>query len=132
MRGERRAALGRDGSTVDRRVGRRTWEWKLETTLTARLLPNGGVGFVDPATRHVSDLTITPVAILDATNAAVATAVTDATGFYFFPAPNAWSIGSTSAARVAGLPAGVTAVTPLSQTFAWEGAAGQLADFVVK
>ena len=52
--------------TVDRRVGRKTWEWTLETTLAARLLPNGGVGFVDPATHRVSELTIAPVAIFDA------------------------------------------------------------------
>ncbi len=52
--------------TVDRRVGAKTWEWKLETTLVARLLSNGGVGFVDPVSRRVSDLTIAPVAIFDA------------------------------------------------------------------
>ena len=46
--------------TVDRRVGRRTWAWTLETSLTPRLLPDGGVGFVDPATHRVSDLTIAP------------------------------------------------------------------------
>ena len=51
--------------TVDRRVGRRTWAWTLETSLTPRLLPDGGVGFVDPATHRVSDLTIAPVAIFD-------------------------------------------------------------------
>ena len=37
----------------------------LETSLTPRLLPDGGVGFVDPATHRVSDLTIAPVAIFD-------------------------------------------------------------------
>ena len=52
--------------TVDRRVGRKTWEWKLETALLPRLLPTGGVGFVDPVNRRVSDLTIAPVAIFDA------------------------------------------------------------------
>jgi hypothetical protein len=52
--------------TVDRRVGRKTWAWRLETSLTARLLPDGGVGFVDPATHRVSGLTIAPVAIFDA------------------------------------------------------------------
>ena len=51
--------------TVDRRVGSKTWAWKLETTLAARLLPNGGVSFVDPTTHRVSDLTIAPVAIFD-------------------------------------------------------------------
>ena len=51
--------------TVDRRVGRKTWAWRLETSLTPRLLADGGVGFVDPATHRVSDLTIAPVAILD-------------------------------------------------------------------
>ena len=51
--------------TVDRRVGRRTWAWTLETNLTPRLLPDGGIGFVDPATHRVSDLTIAPVAIFD-------------------------------------------------------------------
>ena len=94
-------------------------------------------GSAAPLMGYVVDSTQSPVrgatvAILDATNAAVATAVTDATGFYFFPATNAWSIGSTYVARVTGLPAGFAAVTPSSQTFAWEGAAGQLEDFVVK
>ncbi|MDX6396805.1 MAG: hypothetical protein QOJ43_213, partial [Gaiellaceae bacterium] len=51
--------------TVDRRVGVRTWTWKLETDLHSRLLPNGGVGFVDSKTRRVTDLTIAPVAIFD-------------------------------------------------------------------
>ena len=51
--------------TVDRRVGRRTWAWRLETRLTPRLLPDGGVGFVDPATHRVADLTIAPVVIFD-------------------------------------------------------------------
>ena len=57
--------------TVDRRVGRRTWAWTLETSLTPRLLPDGGVGFVDPATHRVSDLTIAPVAIFDSAGADV-------------------------------------------------------------
>jgi uncharacterized delta-60 repeat protein len=72
------------------------------------------------------------VAILDATNAVVATAVTDATGFYFFSATNAWSIGSTYVARVSGLPSGFTTATPSSQAFTWEGGAGQLESFVLK
>ena len=57
--------------TVDRRVGRRTWAWTLETSLTPRLLADGGVGFVDPATHRVSDLTIAPVAIFDSAGADV-------------------------------------------------------------
>ena len=65
----RRITLGTDDPehflTVDRRVGRRTWAWGLETSLTPRLLPDGGVGFVDPATHRVSDLTIAPVVIFD-------------------------------------------------------------------
>ncbi|HEY8104037.1 MAG TPA: hypothetical protein VIE18_05935, partial [Gaiellaceae bacterium] len=67
--------------TVDRRIGNKTWEWKLETTLAGRLLPNGGVGFVDPKTRRVSELTIAPVAIFDA-------AGTDVT-----PAGLRWELG---------------------------------------
>ncbi len=53
--------------TVDRRVGTRTWKWALDTKLTARLLPNGGVGFVDPTSHRISDLTIAPVAIFNST-----------------------------------------------------------------
>ena len=39
--------------------------------LTPRLLPDGGIGFVDPATHRVSDLTIAPVAIFDSAGADV-------------------------------------------------------------
>ena len=67
--------------TVDRRVGRRTWAWTLETSLTPRLLPDGGVGFVDPATHRVSDLTIAPVAIFDSAGADVT------------PAGRRWELG---------------------------------------
>ena len=72
------------------------------------------------------------VAIVDSSNAVVATAVTDATGFYFFAATNEWRLGSTYVAKVTGLPAGFTTATPSAQTFAWEGTAGLLDHFVLK
>ena len=51
--------------SVSKRHGVKTWTWKLDTALRAQLLGDGGVGFFDPKTHRVSDLTIAPVAIYD-------------------------------------------------------------------
>ena len=52
--------------TVDRHVGPHTWQWKLETGLTAQVVGDGIVRFVDPRTHRVSSLTIRPVQLLAA------------------------------------------------------------------
>ena len=51
--------------TVDRRQGRRLWQWRLDTSLQPRLAPNGAVGFIDPKTRQLLPLELLPVEVLD-------------------------------------------------------------------
>jgi FIMAH domain-containing protein len=87
------------------------------------------MGYVVSSTR--SAIHGATVAIFDASNTAVATATTDATGFYFLPTTDAWSAGSTYVAKVIGLPAGFTTATPAWQAFTWEGGAGMLENFVL-
>jgi roadblock/LC7 domain-containing protein len=71
------------------------------------------------------------VSVLDSTNAVVATATTDITGFYFFPTAGILVSGSNYIVEVTGFPAHFTASSPPSQTFNWTGSGFELANFVL-
>ena len=51
--------------TVEKRQGRRTWSWKLDTAMRPRLLGDGGVGFVDRKTGRVMDIALGKAVIYD-------------------------------------------------------------------
>lgn len=61
----------------------------------------------------------------------VATAVTDATGFFYFPATSTLVAGSSYTVEVTAYPAGYKKSTPASRTFVWGGAATTLGNFVL-
>ena len=61
----------------------------------------------------------------------VATAVTDATGFFYFPATSTLAAGSSYTVEVTAYPAGYKKSTPASRTFVWGGAATTLGNLVL-
>ena len=61
----------------------------------------------------------------------VATAVTDATGFYYFPVTSTLAAGSSYTVEVTAFPAGYKKSTPASRTLVWGGAPVTLANLVL-
>src|SRR5205807_1656835 len=53
-------------STVDRRLGFRTWQWRLDTRLEGRVADSGWVGFFDRTSNRLQSVSIPPVQIFDA------------------------------------------------------------------
>jgi len=71
------------------------------------------------------------VSLMNSTNAAVATAATDLTGFYFFATGSVLTSGSTYSVEVTGIPRPFYTSSPASQTFTWEGTGFQLGNFAL-
>ena len=71
------------------------------------------------------------VGILNPSKKVVATATTDVTGFYYFPATAGLTSGSSYTAQVI-VPKGYKTSTPPSQTFFWQAKTVILSDFVLK
>ena len=69
------------------------------------------------------------VRIVDSAGSVVATATTDATGFYFFATTGVLTTGSTYTVQVTA--SGFTTSTPASQAFTWGGTAITLGNFVL-
>src|SRR5438105_2646981 len=53
-------------STVDHRLGFRTWQWRLDTRLEGRVADSGWVGFFDRTSNRLESVSIPPVQIYDA------------------------------------------------------------------
>src|SRR5438067_7264591 len=53
-------------STVDHRLGFRTWQWRLDTRLEGRVADSGWVGFFDRTSNRLQSVSIPPVQIFDA------------------------------------------------------------------
>ncbi len=51
--------------TVEEHQGRRTWTWPIKASVKARLLDNGGVGFVDPKSHRVLDIELGKAQVFD-------------------------------------------------------------------
>ena len=71
------------------------------------------------------------VSLLDANNVVVATANTDATGFYFFAQTNALVTGASYTVRVSTIPKPNVTSIPASQTFIWSAAQVGLDNFLL-
>jgi hypothetical protein len=105
----------------------------LITDLQALLANLKTAGVVNPILGYV--LTATDgvggavVSLLDASNVVVATANTDATGFYFFAQTNALVTGASYTVRVSTIPKPNTTSTPASQTFTWSATQVSLGNF---
>ena len=52
--------------TVAEHQGQRTWTWPIKASVKARLLDNGGVGFVDPKSHRVLDVELGKAQVFDA------------------------------------------------------------------
>ena len=61
VRGDRAEQL----VTVRRRLGERTWTWRLDASLRARVGGGGSVGFFDPETHELSSIVIPPPRVFD-------------------------------------------------------------------
>ena len=70
------------------------------------------------------------VNLLSPKNAVIASATTDVTGFYYFPATSNLTFGASYTLRVS-VPKGYKNSTPSSQTFTWKNAGITLSNFVV-
>jgi hypothetical protein len=81
------------------------------------LTPNPLLGFVVNSSSGIGGAT---VSVLNASNSVVATAITDSTGFYFFPLTRTFSLGSGYTVKVT-LPKGYKSSSPASQKFSWQG-----------
>jgi len=99
----------------------------LQASLGANLRPNPLVGYVMNSSTGVSGAVVN---VFSPSNALVATAVTDSTGFYFFPLTRAFSLGSGYTVKVT-LPKGYKKSMPASQTFSWQGSQITFSNFVV-
>jgi hypothetical protein len=97
-------------------------------TSGANLRPDPVVGYVV----NSSNVAIAGAAInvLDPSNAVVATAVTDNTGFYFFPLTRAWTPGAVYTVKVT-VPKGYKTSTPASQEFIWQATQVMISNFVL-
>jgi hypothetical protein len=71
-----------------------------------------------------------PVNILNSKNATVATATTDATGFYYYAATGGLSSGSSYTVKVT-VPKATRNSTPSSQSFAWKAVGVTRNNFVL-
>jgi hypothetical protein len=72
------------------------------------------------------------LAVIDGGGHAVATAVTDITGFYFIATTGGvLTPGANYTLAVSGLPAGFSTVTPANQPFQWQGMATSFSSFVL-
>jgi hypothetical protein len=69
--------------------------------------------------------------LLNSTNAVVATATTDMTGFYFFATGGVLTSGSTYSVKVTGVPKPFHTSSPASQAFTWAGTGFELSNFVL-
>lgn len=72
------------------------------------------------------------VSVLNAAKNVVATAETDATGFYFFPKTSALTVNADYTAKVTLLPKPWRKATPAAQTFTWKGSAVSFATVTVQ
>ena len=100
----------------------------LQTNLGANLKPDPALGYVVNASNvPLGGATVT---MLDSSNAVVATATTDSTGFYFFPLTRGWTLGSNYTVKVT-LPKGYKTSTPASQNFTWQATEVMLSSFVL-
>ena len=70
------------------------------------------------------------VNILNPSGRVVATASTDAIGFYFFAVTNGWTVNQNYTAKVV-LPKGYKTATPVAQTFIWQAGMVTLRNFVL-
>jgi uncharacterized delta-60 repeat protein len=85
------------------------------------------VGYVTTAANgEVRDAVLS---LLDANGAVVATATTDSTGFYYFPATDVLQSGAAYAVMVTGFPKGFTTASPAVQGFNWLVTSVSLAPF---
>jgi hypothetical protein len=69
--------------------------------------------------------------LFDSLKRTLATATTDAAGFYYFPTTGALAVNSLYGVRVAQIPKPFRTATPASQTFTYQGSAVPLANFVL-
>ena len=99
----------------------------LQASLGANLRPNPLLGYVMNSSSAIGGATVN---VLNASNALVASAVTDSTGFYFFPLTRAFSLGSGYSVKVV-LPKGYKKSMPASQTFTWQGSQIAFSNFVM-
>ena len=70
------------------------------------------------------------VNILNSSGRVVATASTDAIGFYFFAVTNGWTVNQNYTAKVV-LPKGYKTAMPVAQTFIWQAGMVTLRNFVL-
>lgn len=91
------------------------------------LRPNPLIGYVANSSSSISGATVN---VFNASHAIVASAVTDDTGFYFFPLTRAFSLGAGYSVNVV-LPKGYKKSTPASQTFTWQGSEITFSNFVL-
>jgi hypothetical protein len=91
----------------------------LQTSLNPNLRPDPVMGYVlNSSNVPIAGATVN---VLDASNAVIAAATTDGTGFYFFPLTRNLTLGSAYTVKVA-LPKGYKSSTPASQKFTWQAA----------
>lgn len=99
----------------------------LQLSLSGKLAANPILGWVvNAADAGVSGATVN---LVSSSNAVVATAITDAAGFYYFSDTSGLAGGATYSIVVA-LPSGYSNATPAVQTFTWSGAS-LVANFVL-
>lgn len=90
----------------------------LQLQIAGQLSANPILGWVvNSAGAGLNQVTVN---LLNASSTVIATAATDATGFYYFAA-SGLTVGQSYTLRVA-VPAGYTSSTPASQTFTWSAA----------
>src|SRR5205085_12018574 len=99
----------------------------LQASLGSNLRPNPLIGYVVNSTSGISGAT---VKVLSASHAVVATAVTDSSGFYFFPLTRAFNLGSDYTVSVV-VPKSYKKSTPAIQTFTWQGSQTTFSNFVL-
>jgi hypothetical protein len=102
----------------------------LSSLEAATQVPNPIMGYVVNSKRvEVSGATLS---ILNSSNAAVAAATTDITGFHFFADTGILIADSNYTAKVTPIPKPYKTSTHEPQTFTWSGTAIPLANFVMK
>jgi hypothetical protein len=99
----------------------------LQASLGANVRPNPLLGYVMNSSSAMSGVTVN---IMNASNVVVATAVTDSTGFYYFPLTRAFSFGSGYSVKLV-LPKGYKKSTPVNQNFNWQGSQVNFSNFVL-
>lgn len=70
------------------------------------------------------------ISVVDSSKTVIATAITDVTGFYYFPVASVWTLGSNYTVKVSP-PSGYKSSSPGSQSFGWKAQMVTIGSFVL-